>query len=82
MKNCQQITRLLSDGQERKLSLKERAELKMHVMMCSGCRNFAQQMNVLREIARTYAKGVDDQEADVQGELSAGNEADTDQHKE
>lgn len=82
MKNCQQTTQLLSDGQERKLSLKERAELKVHVMMCSGCRNFAQQMNVLRDITRAYAKGFDDQEADVHGEVSSGNSKDADQHKE
>jgi len=81
MKNCQQTTRLLSDGQERKLSFKERAELKVHVIMCSGCRNFAQQMNLLREITRTYAKGLDDQEAGVQDDMSGNNDAD-DQHKE
>jgi len=57
MMNCQQATRLLSDAQERKLSLKERTVLKMHVMMCSGCRNFGEQMGVLRNIAHTYAKG-------------------------
>ncbi len=54
--NCQQVTRLLSDAQERKLSLQDRAALKVHVMMCSGCRNFAQQMDTLREIAHSYAK--------------------------
>ncbi|PCJ90142.1 MAG: hypothetical protein COA46_12215 [Porticoccaceae bacterium] len=57
--NCQQATRLLSDAQERKLSLKDRAVLKMHVMMCSGCRNFSQQMGDLRDITRAYAKGTE-----------------------
>ena len=55
--NCQQATRLLSDAQERRLSLKERAALKVHVIMCSGCRNFGEQMGVLRNISHTYAKG-------------------------
>ena len=65
MISCQQITRLLSDAQERKLSLKERAVLRIHVTMCSGCRNFAQQMGDLRDITRVYAKGSDEQPDDL-----------------
>lgn len=56
MKNCEQITRLLSDGQERPLSWKERMAVRLHVSMCSGCRNFGAQMPRLRQIARAYAK--------------------------
>ncbi len=59
MMNCQQATRLLSDAQERELSLKDRAALKFHVMMCSGCRNFGKQMDTLSDIAHNYAKGSD-----------------------
>lgn len=57
MLNCQDATRLLSESQERTLSLKERMPLKMHVLMCSGCRNFGQQMDTLRQMARAYVKG-------------------------
>ncbi len=57
MMNCQQATRLLSEAQDRELSLKDRAGLKMHVVMCSGCRNFGRQMGTLRDIAQSYAKG-------------------------
>lgn len=63
MMNCQQATRLLSDAQERELSLKDRAALKFHVMMCSGCRNFGKQMGTLRDIAHHYAKGPDNDSA-------------------
>lgn len=56
MMNCQQATRLLSESQDRPLSLKERAALKFHVMMCSGCKNFSNQMFDIRDLARTYAK--------------------------
>lgn len=64
MMNCQQSTRLLSDAQERELSLKDRAALKFHVMICSACRNFGKQMGTLRDIAHQYAKG-SKKEADV-----------------
>ena len=62
MINCQQATRLMSDAQEGKLPLKDRAELKLHLMMCTGCRNFGKQMGVLREIAQAYAKVKDSED--------------------
>lgn len=62
MMNCQEATRLLSDAQERELSLKDRAALKFHIMMCSGCRNFGKQMGTLRDIAHSYAKGAESEE--------------------
>ncbi len=73
MMNCQQATRLLSDAQEHELSLKDRATLKFHVMMCSGCRNFGKQMGTLRDIAHSYAKGLDND--------SAEQRSDDEQHK-
>jgi len=57
MMNCRQATALLSQALDRELTLAERAELKIHLMMCSGCRNFGQQMHELRDITRLYAKG-------------------------
>jgi hypothetical protein len=71
MMNCQQVTRLLSDAQERQLSLKERTALKVHTMMCSGCRNFGKQMSTLRELTHEYAKG-------TQGEKNHEDAADND----
>lgn len=60
MLNCQNVTRLYSESQERTLTLQERMSLKVHVMMCSGCRNFGKQMLTLRHIARAYVKGADE----------------------
>lgn len=60
MLNCQEVTRLYSESQERTLNLQERISLKMHVMMCSGCRNFGKQMHTLRQVARAYAEGADE----------------------
>lgn len=60
MLNCQEVTRLFSESQERPLSLKERMRVRMHVTMCSGCRNFGKQMHALRQVARSYVKGEDE----------------------
>lgn len=55
--NCRRATRLLSESQERKLGRAERAGLKLHTAMCSGCRNFGRQVEILRRISRAYAGG-------------------------
>jgi hypothetical protein len=54
---CQEATRLYSEAQERPLTFTERAGLKLHVMMCEGCRNFGHQMRDLRRFARGFARG-------------------------
>lgn len=60
MLNCQEVTRLLSQAQEQKLGLQKRLPLQMHLMMCSGCRNFGKQMHTLRQITRAYVQGADE----------------------
>lgn len=56
MKTCREVTRLFSEGMERDLSLLDRAQLKMHCMMCSGCRHFGEQMQQLRFISKHFVK--------------------------
>lgn len=62
MLNCRRVTELLSEAQERKLSMRERVSLKMHRMMCSGCNNFGKQILIIGVIAKKYShdKKVDD----------------------
>ncbi|MBE0473655.1 zf-HC2 domain-containing protein [Rhodoferax sp.] len=60
MMNCQQATRLISESQERPLSMTEKLSLKMHVMMCSGCKNFSLQVPFLSKAMKAYAKGFDE----------------------
>jgi hypothetical protein len=55
--NCHSVTRLLSEAQERKLTLQEKIPLKMHLVMCTACTNFEHQMQLLRTMSRAYAKG-------------------------
>lgn len=56
MLNCKEATRLISESQERKLSLLEKMPLKFHVMMCAGCKNFSQQIPFLSQAMRAFAK--------------------------
>ena len=62
MMSCQQATRLISESQDRTLSLSEKMTLKMHVLMCAGCKNFSLQIPFLSQAMKAYAKGVDEAE--------------------
>ena len=57
MLSCHQATRLASDAQERPLTFNEKVSLKIHTMMCSGCRNFENSINTLRKAMRGFASG-------------------------
>lgn len=60
MLNCRQASRLISEAQERPLSLPEKIALKMHVLMCAGCKNFSLQVPFLSKAMRAYAQGKDE----------------------
>lgn len=55
MLNCKEVTRLLSELQDRRLSLSESLQLRMHLAMCKSCANFDRQMKFLRKATRLYA---------------------------
>lgn len=57
MLSCKEATRLCSESLDRTLDLRERLTLRMHLMMCSGCTNYHQQMAWLRRISARYADG-------------------------
>ena len=54
MLSCKDVTHLLSEGQDRKLTLGERVQMEMHLAMCKGCSNFRKQMDFLRTACRRY----------------------------
>jgi len=54
--NCREATRLMSESQDRKLTLTENAELKFHNIICTGCRNFDRQMGSLRLFMKEFAQ--------------------------
>lgn len=55
MLNCKEVTYLVSEHQDRKPSLKESLHLKLHLMMCAGCRNMEQHVKFLRQATTRYA---------------------------
>ena len=61
MLKCKEVTHLVSEAQDRKLTVSERLQLEMHLAMCSGCRSFKNQMAFLRQACRRYFSAQDNQ---------------------
>ncbi len=55
MRSCKDISALVSQGLDEKLSFSERFSVGLHVMMCKRCRNFQKQTLFIRKAARLYA---------------------------
>lgn len=57
MLTCKEVTRICSDEFERPLTVSEQASLHLHLMVCTGCTNYRQQLQTLRLVMRAHAEG-------------------------
>jgi len=58
MLSCKEVTRLVSERQDRSLNFGERVALRVHFAICKGCRNAEQQLDFLRRaVARLGEHG-------------------------
>ena len=55
MLNCHQVSRLVSERLDHKLTLWQRMNLWMHLAMCKLCSGFSRDMQHLHEAARRQA---------------------------
>lgn len=51
---CKEVTRMASDRMERSLPLRRRIEYKLHLMICSLCMRYVQQLQMMHEIAHQH----------------------------
>ena len=57
MKNsCTETARLLSESLDRRLSLRERISLRIHMMMCRMCHVYARQLSVMLNVCHTASE--------------------------
>ena len=49
---CKEASRLLSEGEDRRLALGERVRLRLHLLVCDACANFSRQVETLRRAVR------------------------------
>lgn len=52
---CQQTVAKLSESMERRLTLRERVQVKIHLWVCAWCQWYLEQLHIMREIARAHA---------------------------
>lgn len=52
---CKQIVKVISESMERKLSLRERITVKLHLWICLWCVWYLEHLNLMRDTIRTKA---------------------------
>ncbi|TAM55906.1 MAG: zf-HC2 domain-containing protein [Paraburkholderia sp.] len=55
MLTCKETTKLVSREADEELTLKETLDIRLHVLMCSACRNFRSNVQFLRRICKVAA---------------------------
>lgn len=59
MIKCRDVSFLLSESQDRPLSLGEAVSLRLHLLMCTKCTNFSRQLKVIRLASQRKARDED-----------------------
>ncbi len=59
MLNCKEATELMSQRLDRELSMSQKIGLRLHLMLCAGCRNYGRQMDFLRQVSRKFPQRED-----------------------
>ncbi|MDP1532242.1 MAG: zf-HC2 domain-containing protein [Rubrivivax sp.] len=49
MRTCREVTRLVLEGEDRRLHLGERLGVRLHMMVCKTCPAFADQVALMRQ---------------------------------
>ena len=69
MLTCKQASQIISQSCDRRLSWRERWNLRVHLFVCGACARFARQMRFIRQAMRRFSR--EQAEADEQIRLSA-----------
>lgn len=52
---CQQMAETISQSMERKLTLRERTNMKLHLWVCAWCQWYLEHLHIIRDAARAKA---------------------------
>jgi predicted anti-sigma-YlaC factor YlaD len=56
LSDCKTITPILGESLDRKLSLREKIKIKLHLFTCRACTNYFKEIKFLREAVRASAE--------------------------
>ncbi|MFM2346485.1 MAG: hypothetical protein RL654_1238 [Pseudomonadota bacterium] len=54
--DCKETTRLVLEGEDRQLGLLERARVRLHWRMCTGCARFGRQVELMHEAMGSWRR--------------------------
>lgn len=57
---CKEVHQLTSESMDRELTIVERTRVRMHLLVCHACRNFTDQMDLIRKAMRRMVPGNDE----------------------
>lgn len=55
MLSCKEVSKLVSQAQDRSLTLGERLSVRMHLLMCRMCRRYQKQLAFLTQAGRRFS---------------------------
>ncbi|KOE70196.1 hypothetical protein RO04_09385 [Aggregatibacter actinomycetemcomitans] len=58
---CKQVTKLISDGQEKPLSLLQHSQVYIHLAICPYCRAFARNCAKMHDMMHEFAEQPDNE---------------------
>jgi len=70
MMSCKEVSRLVSESLDRKLSIWQRMQVWMHLMMCGMCARFRKQTLFLQSAAKRYLGIMDEAKRDLSDQLT------------
>lgn len=59
MLDCKHASRLVSQSMDRRLSMRERLGLWLHLLICDACSQFSRQIALLRQAVRQWSARVE-----------------------
>ncbi len=63
MLDCKQTSQLISQSLDRKLTLRERFALQLHLILCKFCKRFSQQLQIIRVSMKSLVDEVEKNDA-------------------
>jgi len=55
MLSCKEVSLLVSQSYDAKLTWRQRLAVRLHLLVCEACRRFAQQMQFLRRAGQAFS---------------------------
>jgi hypothetical protein len=56
---CKEVTRMASDSMERKLSWRQRLDMRLHLLICALCMRYVKQLQFMHDAVRHHAAEIE-----------------------